>query len=825
LGTRPDREHEITLNRLVISLGIFIYVWLLMPGGADQNIEARLIAGAYLGSAVVLLLHLLIFPAISVTRRLVAMGVDLILLSCGLYAGGEYVTILYPFYYWIILGNGFRYGVKYLYFGIGLAVVGFYAVIRSADYWLANGPLGLGLLGGIVILPLYAATLIRSLSQAREQAEQANQAKTQFLASVSHELRTPLNAVVGMSDLLRETNLRTHQLEMVDTISSSSRALLALIDDLLDFASIEAGKIAIKTATFDLTKVLSEVRTIGSIQASGKDLLFELHVTPQTPHFLVGDERRLREVLLNLVSNAVKFTERGCVLVSVDGVVDEDVTSLYIEVSDTGIGIEEAAREAIFDRFTQADETILNRFGGTGLGLAIAQKLVRLQGGEITVESTPGHGSTFRFKLPFGYQDAPEDARATLSDVEVIILGPATPEVEAARDRLTAECGSVRRAENVLQAIRLLRASESSLIHRKAVLVAGDNVLGPLTDDGSLKLTELKAAGPDGLFLLAPSSSGFPEEATRRAFSAVLRVDTLAEDLNKAMRLARDRSAAPARSSIIKRNGRSLNVLIADDNRVNQKVISLILEAAGHRVVVAEDGEQALDKLESQAFDLVVMDINMPVMDGIEATKLYRMAAINDPYIPILGLTADATPAAARQASEAGMDACLTKPVNGSLLLNQIDELTKDRAGGRPGQRAAVASHPSAEPGDGIDVRLLENLKALGGPAFVRDVLSTFLVDGAALLVDLQYALDQRDVTAFKEKTHALQSGAGNIGAQGLAERCRLWQPGSSDDLALNGPAALEAMRADFDAARARFLREYVSGPVLVFDPRQSDSR
>ena len=405
LKNRPDREHEITLNRVVISLGIFIYVWFIMPGGSDQTAEARLIALTYLSSALVLLLHLLVRPGISIIRRLAAIGVDLILLSCGLYAGGEYVTILYPFYFWIILGNGFRYGVRYLYFGTALGAGGFFVVTRTADYWMTNRPLSLGLLAGIVILPLYAATLIRSLSQAREQAEQANQAKTQFLASVSHELRTPLNAVVGMSDLLSDTTLRTDQREMVETVKGSSRALLALIDDLLDFASIEAGKIALNPIPFDLAKVLSEVREIGQMQATAKGLRFNLHVTPRTPLLLVGDERRLREILLNLVGNAVKFTEHGGILVSADGVPDGEVASLRLEVSDTGIGIEDAARTRIFERFTQADETILNRFGGTGLGLAISQQLVRLQGGEITVESTPGKGSTFGFSIPLRSAD------------------------------------------------------------------------------------------------------------------------------------------------------------------------------------------------------------------------------------------------------------------------------------------------------------------------------------------------------------------------------------------------------------------------------------
>jgi two-component system sensor histidine kinase RpfC len=324
--------------------------------------------------------------------------------------------------------------------------------------------------------------------------------------------------------------------------------------------------------------------------------------------------------------------------------------------------------------------------------------------------------------------------------------------------------------------------------------------------------------------LVSNPSVRVAEKATRRLVSSALSTDQLVEDLQRIMPFARRGHASLfAREPLIKRRSRSLMILVADDNAVNQKVIRLMLEAGGHKVVIADDGEQALDKLDAQHFDLVVMDLNMPVLDGIEATKLYRMGAIGSRHVPIVGLTADATPAAAERAKEAGMDACLTKPINGPFLLDQIDELTARhmQAGSQP-QAPLLRTVPAGEQAP-VDVGMLENLRTLGGPAFLREVISTFLVDGEGILTDLQDAVAQANVTQFSEKVHALQSGAVNIGALALAEQCGLWRPKSADDLRANGPVVLDRVRSDFEAVRAHFLREYVSSQVLILDPRKSD--
>jgi two-component system sensor histidine kinase RpfC len=822
LRNRPDGEHEMILNRLAFSIAILGYVLVIILSGTPGMDAPLAIGGAYVAAAVLLFGHIVWSPGISVTRRLLAMLIDLGLLSCGLHYGGQFVAALYPFYLWIIFGNGFRFGVTYLYAATALSLAGFGLVGFTTEYWVQNQPLMLGLLSGLVILPLYAATLIRKLSDAKSQAEKANQAKSLFLASVSHELRTPLTAVIGMSDLLSGTKLDSQQHDMSRTIKASAQSLLLLIDDILDLSRLEAQQMPTNAVDFDLLDLLAEVQGMVAVRAREKGLPLGLHVTPSTPVRLHGDRRQLAQILINLAANAVKFTEHGAVTIAADGVqLDGADVRLRIEVSDTGIGISHAARDRIFENFTQADETIADRFGGTGLGLAISKQMVRLQGGEMGVESQLGAGSTFWFTLTMSRQADPELAAPGLEGVQIVMLSVGGAVADNLFTRLAAWCRNVMVASTMEQAMQLLRIAPPAGIRRRVVIL----------DEGSFDADadSLAAAWADldtsavvvAVLISAAKSPGLPPMSIRRHFVSVVAPDAVGSELPAALRVAaaggggaqQPMDGAPPGE--IPRAARALGILLVDDNRSNQKVIAKILETAGHTVQIAGNGEQALDILEESTFDLIIMDINMPVMGGIEATKLYRMMALGQPYVPIIGLTADATPAAASRCIEAGMDACATKPIEAARLLEIIDQFVPQPSQPQPVAQPArsvvteISEHPRFQGGraPAVDLQTLANLQVLGGRDFLLDLISTFLVDGSILIQNLHSSAATGDVQSFRDQMHALRSGAANVGAKVIYEMCVSGLQIGRAELLAKGEGYAQQIEVEFERARAVMLQ------------------
>nr|WP_255574794.1 ATP-binding protein [Caldovatus aquaticus] len=457
LANRPDTEHEMSRNRLVFALLIAIYAAIL--GGEASGVLLSVLA-VYAVLAFGVLAHLVARPGICQPRRAVALLLDMAFLSAVLHLGGEALALFFFIYLWVILGNGFRFGIPWLRAGMATGLLAFGAVVLTTPFWWDQIHLSIGLWLGMLVVPAYAGTLIRKLEQARQQAEQANQAKTLFLASVSHELRTPLTAIIGMGGLLAETRLDPAQQEMTRTIGGAARSLLGLIDGILDFSRIEAGDVRVETVEFDLLDLLDEVRRLVAVTAAEKGLTLALHVTPRTPLRLRGDRRHLQEVLTNLAGNAVKFTAAGSVVIAADLARAEPGgrRTLRFEVSDTGIGIAPEALERVFESFTQADPSILNRYGGTGLGLAICRRLVELHGGRIGVESQPGVGSTFwfTFALESAEAEAAEAEPALPEGTGVLLLagGPAAV-LEA---RLAALGVGCRRLGSVAEAVALLRA-------------------------------------------------------------------------------------------------------------------------------------------------------------------------------------------------------------------------------------------------------------------------------------------------------------------------------------------------------------------------------
>ncbi|MFY9686904.1 MAG: ATP-binding protein, partial [Pseudolabrys sp.] len=553
-----------------------------------------------------------------------------------------------------------------------------------------------------------------------------------------------------------------------------------------------------------------EIRSILALEAQRKNVGLTFHCTARTPQLLIGDKNHLEEVLTNLAGNAVKFTEQGYVTIAVDAVARAtDSVRLRFEVTDTGIGISPDAQSRIFDRFTQADETIIDRFGGTGLGLAIAKQLVELQGGSIGVESILEKGSTFWVEIDFKTQ-AQDQTQFHMAPTPVVVVGG-----DEDLRKVVSGCAPIAKAvadmDEAAVALTSLRADgvrrPIAVVHRQACVNTDEAVFRRIAGDNL-------GCAPALILVTDEPATGLPAPVIRNRFVTMLVEPVDPAKLAAALRIARGNMAGDrpeeSRSMDITRAERSLSVLVAEDKRTNQIVIAKILDRAGHRVTLVDNGEAALDMLEMQEFDLVLMDVNMPVMNGIEATKLYRFAALGRPHVPVVALTADATEEVARRCEEAGMDACITKPIEPNRLLEVIATLVPDE--GKPTQEtpssAEIASYPAARPrlrtatSSAVDAQTLDALEQLGGKEFVDELASQFIQDGAEILDVLAEAAASGDLKVFREQLHALRSAAANIGARGIYEMCLGWRHIAPEDLAIRGEAHLKKLSEEFERVR-----------------------
>jgi two-component system sensor histidine kinase RpfC len=815
LKSRPDSEHEMTLNRLAFA-GIVV-IWLLVGdhlGNADSTRMLELtetVFAVYFALSLAIFAHILWRPGENVARRIVAMVHDFSMISYAAWAGGAATGFFYPLYLWTVFGNGFRFGVPYLFVAMGISIAGFSAAIGFGGYVSDHVGLSVALLLGLVILPVYASVLIRKLSEAKRTAEAANRAKSLFLASVSHELRTPLNAIIGFSDLLSKRPLGRQEAEMVRTVAASGRSLLTLINGLLDYSRLEAGRMPSSANAFDLDALTSRVAAMLSVAASEKGLRLGVHVGVGVPRLVVGDERHLEEILVNLASNAVKFTRTGHVLIAVetaDEAGEGGRRRLRFDVADTGIGIAPEAQARIFESFTQADETIIDRFGGTGLGLAIVKQLVELLGGTINLRSAAGRGSTFSFVVPL---DVPEQPDLPAPDGEEILLLTADADIAA---ETMAVLPGLRVAADAEAATTLLVAAADQ--GRRIALVLLDETLAAADAGGvPAEVADRLAAAvsPPPAISLFGDGDGDPAPLDDSLRCRILHRLSRPVDVASVARVVRlaagahetDRGTGADGPLSPGRRLRPLRVLIAEDNKTNQMVLGKLLETAGHVSLAVDHGEAALEMLRDQGFDVVLMDVNMPVMNGIEATKLYRFMSLGRPRIPIVGLTADATPEARERCLSAGMDACATKPIDVDQLLDVIasvlGEATAPAAEGPREAQARVAAF--ARSGAVLDPDKLDDLERLGGPAFVRELVGEFLGETETLVRDLADAVADEDVTAFRDAAHALRSAAANVGAEAIFELCLSWRQIEAAEVAGEGEHHVRALVEALEQARS----------------------
>jgi two-component system sensor histidine kinase RpfC len=565
---------------------------------------------------------------------------------------------------WVTIGNGLRYGARYLLIASVVATATFTAVVLASPFWHTIPFLSGGLALGLLVIPAYLQSLLRALTKATDEARRSSAAKSLFLANMSHELRTPLNGITGMTQLLATTSLSPEQREYTDVVRTSANTLLTLVDDVLDIASIEAGKLKVSTCDFSPGELLDAVRVMLAPQAESKGLAFEVVLAKGLPERVHGDRAHLHQILVNLANNAIKFTERGHVVLMLrpgrlndkDSRIDPGHWVTFT-VSDTGIGIPAEARSRIFNAFEQVDNERTRKYGGTGLGTAIAKNLAKAMGGDLDFESSPGNGTSFYVEVP------------------------------------------------------------------------------------------LPAALSDASSTTSPERSGMPISALHDPFRK--------------------------HRSLVKPQ----RVLVGDDHATNRMVLRRLLEKAGHTVIEAEGGEQVLERLADETFDLVLVDLHMPGTSGLEVLREARVQQAGPgPRTPIVVVSADVTPQAMQAAAEAGARAFLPKPVVATRLLQTLAEVVSN-AKAVPDLPTFPAPHQLAT----FNPEALEQLREPGlGNVFLEGFVTQSRADLDAQVFLLRRAIAGEDWRRWRELCHAVKGLAGALGlerASKLAHDAMMLEP------------------------------------------------
>ena len=639
-------EHEQGIIRIIIISLVLLYFNIHYE---ILRQEIPIFWTLFLAISIGLLAHIRAYPADNPNRQKLSLLLDLVGTSYSVHITNEIGAVFIGVYLWLIIGYGLRYGSKTLKNAYCLSIVFFSFSYATNPFWHEHMPIFYGLLITLIGVPIHTMRLLTKLKLATTKAEQASQAKTEFLSHMSHEIRTPLNGIVGACNLIKDNQTQSEQKELLNVVKSSSELLVQLVSNVLDLSEIESGKVTRRTENFNLNELLDNCVNLFKPQTNNKGIFLSFKLKSDTPLMLSGEYLHIKQVLINLIGNAVKFTTEGSITVNVETLTRSDTEALIrFEVVDTGIGIPENAFNRIFESFSQADDSIKYQYGGTGLGTAISKRLINLMGGKIGVESKQNEGSKFWFEVPL--------------------------------------------------AINIIKANDTNIA-----------------------------------------------------------------------------SIADFKKPV---NTKALRILVAEDNSINSMILSQVLKNAHHEVEVVVNGSLALDKLEAEKYDLMILDSNMPVMGGIEALQLYRTLNLGQAMVPAIILSADATKGSMDRAYEIGAAAYLTKPIQNDELLKLINDLVNPVEHSQGANVANFKRKAATNTRNVVQYLDLERIKALGSLSqdidFFEKLVKDFTNETADNVKYLNQVVQKQDYINISAIGHTIAGSATNLGLPALCGVAKL---------------------------------------------------